>query len=231
MKKTNGRRRWHGTLFDFCSRCFYYGIAFPVLWAADALFFGLRVRGREQLKKLRGRGAVLVCNHVHWLDCTFLGLAAVPRRLVFVSLASNFHLPVAGALVRLLGAVPTPQGLGGMSDFLEQLTECVRGGEIAAIYPEGVLVPYAEGLRPFKSGAFFVAAAAGAPVLPAVITYRKPRGFWRWRRRPTFTVTLLEPLWPEAADGDVNRQAKALRGRVRAAMEQKAALDDTRREV
>ncbi|MDO4285934.1 MAG: lysophospholipid acyltransferase family protein [Eubacteriales bacterium] len=212
-------------VYVFFSNLIYYGIALPVLWAADVLFFGLRIRGREHMRAVRG-GAVLVCNHVHNMDCTFLGLAAAPRHLIFVSLALNFRIPVAGALIWLLGAVPVPQGMREMGSFLEQMTETARR-RVVVIYPEGAILPYAPALRPFKSGAFYIAASAGVPVIPAVISGRKGKGFWAWRRKPAFTLTLGEALYPDSEMGSVSRQAGELRKRARAVMEKMLTGDGT----
>ena len=75
--------------------CFYNG-----------LVLGVKVHGRENLRALKGTGAVAVCNHVHNMDCTINNIALLPRRVYHVSLDSNFRIPVVRHIIRWLGAVP-----------------------------------------------------------------------------------------------------------------------------
>lgn len=179
----------------------YYGIAVPVLTVLDKAVFGLKVRGRKNLKKVRGRGAVVVCNHVHNLDCTFLGVLDFPRKNIYTSMEVLFDQPV-GFLIRVLGSVPVPASLSGMRRFLSDLTGAVQSGRLVCIYPEGELIPYCTELREFKDGAFTIAVKAGAPVVPVVITQRERRGLWRvLKRKPCLTVTAGEPIYADAALG------------------------------
>jgi 1,2-diacylglycerol 3-alpha-glucosyltransferase len=182
-------------LFTFL---FYYLVAVPLLGVFDKAVFGLRVRGREQIKKMRGRGAVIVCNHVHPFDCTFLGLLITPRRAVFTSLERLFHTRVVGPLITCMGSVPVPVAPSRMRRFLEEMTEAVQKGRLACIYPEGELIPYCSHLREFKEGAFTIAVRAQAPVIPVVITEEPRRGVWKClKRKPCLTITAGEPVFAE----------------------------------
>lgn len=185
-------------LFRVPAALLYYGIAIPVLGLADRLVFGLRVRGRKNLRGLGG--AVVVCNHVHNLDCSFLGLLLFPRKMVFTSAEFLFRQKVIGPLIRLLGSVPVPSSLSGMRRFIDELTEAVRHGRVVCVYPEGELVPYCTELREFRDGAFLIAARAGKPVVPVLITQREPKWLWKLlKKKPCFTVTAGRPVLPDAS--------------------------------
>ncbi len=184
--------------FRFFTTAFYYIVAVPLLGLFDRAVFGLHVRGRQNMRKLKGRGAVIVCNHVHNLDCTFVALLAAPRKLVFTSMEMLFSEPVVGPLIHCLGSVPVPAAPSRMRRFLSELTGAVKNGRLACIYPEGELIPYCSQLRGFKEGAFTIAARAGAPVVPVVITARERKGLWKiLKRKPCLTVTAGEPMYPD----------------------------------
>lgn len=185
-------------VFRLLAALFYYGIAAPLLALVGHVVFGLRVRGRKNLRGLKG--AVIVCNHVHPLDCSFVGILLLPRKLIFTSAEQIFSRKVVGPLLRLFGSVPVPASFSGMRRFIEELTEQARGGRAVCIYPEGELIPYCTELRAFRGGAFLIAAQAGVPVVPVVITQRRPAGLWRYlKRRPCLTVTAGRPIVPDAA--------------------------------
>ncbi|MFQ9871659.1 MAG: hypothetical protein ACLRVT_01060 [Oscillospiraceae bacterium] len=59
------------------------------------LFFGTRIRGRENLDAVRGCGVVTVCNHIHPLDCTMVACAARTRKQYFLTIQSIWRSPGA----------------------------------------------------------------------------------------------------------------------------------------
>ena len=75
----------------------------------------------------------------------------------------------------------------------------LKKGEVVGIYPEGELIPYYEGIREFKNGAFNFAVKNQVPILPIVFTYREPEGIIRFiKKKPFITLTILEPEFPRA---------------------------------
>ena len=133
----------------------------PILWLLDRLWLGARIEGRENLDAVQG-GAVSIMNHVHPLDCTMAKVALFPYRLWFISLASNLQKPFTGWLIRFCGGVPLPDDIHGMAALERGMEARIRGGAFVHFYPEGMLVPYHEGLRAFHPGAFATAVSGGA---------------------------------------------------------------------
>jgi 1-acyl-sn-glycerol-3-phosphate acyltransferase len=175
-------------------------LVYAVFAPIDALAFGLKIQGRENLAVLRETGAVTVANHVHILDCIFSASALRKPMPAFLSQASNFRVPIIRRLVRILGALPLPEDAAGLRALNAAVADHLRGGGVVHVYPEGVLIPYSRGIRPFRRGAFAFAADAGVPVLPMVITYRRPAGAYRlYKKKPLLTLTILPPLWPDPA--------------------------------
>ncbi len=144
------------------------------------LAMGTRVHGRGHLRNLRG-GAVLVCTHVHPLDCLAVVRAAAPRLVRFNSQEGNFGLPVAGAILRVAGTLAIPAGPGASRAFLTANERVLAECGLVCVYPEGALAYEASRLRPLRIGAFTLATRADVPVVPIVLrragTLRVP-----WRR-------------------------------------------------
>lgn len=189
-------------IFCFLTRAFYYVIVVPILAGVDSLVFGLKIRGRKNIRGLKGKGAILVCNHVHELDCSFLGLLCVPRKIVFTSMEVIFSWPVIGRLIHILGSVPVPASLSGMRHFFSELALAAQNGRLVCLYPEGELIRYCNELRPFKDGAFILAAKSKAPVVPVMISQRERAGLWKiMKRRPCLTLIAGEPIYPDSQLG------------------------------
>lgn len=82
--------------------------------------------------------------------------------------------------------------------MVNTVDKLLKDEEIVGIYPEGELIPYYNGVREFKDGAFNFAVKNQVPVLPIVFTYREVTG-WRkyFKRKPFITLNILEPEYPD----------------------------------
>lgn len=168
-----------------------------ILYIIDAIFFGLEIKGRKNLKIING-GAVTVMNHVHPMDCTMVKVAVFPRPIHFTSLRRNLELPFVGGFIRVCGALPLPASLREKVHFQKGLKNGLQRGDWVHYYPEGMLVRYHQELRDFHPGAFLTAVHSGCPVIPMVITYLHPRGLWRipgGKRR--MILSIGEPQYPD----------------------------------
>lgn len=183
---------------------FYYlclSAAFLILNIWNRAVFGMRIRGRKNLRLLRSTGAVVVCNHTHLMDCTVLECALFPSRSYFTTLESNFRIPVLRHLIKLFGGVPIPSSVHCMKEFFDNMQQALENRDFVCFYPEGALHPYETKVRSFKDGAFRTAAMAGKAVIPAVITFRDPGWLMSiYRAKPCVTLTLLEPVYPSESE-------------------------------
>ncbi|NUR74422.1 MAG: glycosyltransferase [Hamadaea sp.] len=186
-------------LYRTLSAAFYYAIVIPVLFGWTRVFLGVRAERRNRLS-LPG-GALTVCNHVHFLDSALVAIAMFPRRVVFTSAPVNLQHPWYGGLVRFLGGVAVPTELSKLPLFFAELELFLAQGRIVHFFPEGELIPYDTTLRPFKRGAFHLAAQARVPVVPLSIRFITPSGFGRlFRRKPTMVIARGEPIAPTETD-------------------------------
>jgi len=170
-----------------------FGIFFVIL----RVFLGFRLRGKENLRALGGRGAVSVCNHVQMLDCAMVHQLLHGHRLYYLTIESNFRVPFIRRFVRWGGGVPLSPKPRRLREMYDAMGAALSKGSFVQVYPETVLLPYARNLRDFATGAFFLAVRNDAPVLPMVVTLREPRGLYRLlKRKPCVQLTCLAPIYP-----------------------------------
>lgn len=176
---------------------------FFIKWIVAPLWnrshFGLKVRGRENLKankKLLKDGAMLVCNHVYVFDALCLYAATKRFRIWIPMFAKHFNGKMSWFL-RYVGGLPLPEEKSGVPKFNEAMDEHHRRKEWFLVFPEAVRWNWYQPIRPFRSGAFAIAYKYGIPVIPTVISYRERKGIYRLfgsKRLPCVTITVGAPI-------------------------------------
>ncbi|GGP47168.1 lysophospholipid acyltransferase family protein [Streptomyces abikoensis] len=142
----------------------------PVIGIARTMFKALDLRfdiqGSEHVPA-RG-GAVLVSNHIGYLDFVFAGLAARPaKRLVrFMAKESVFRHKVSGPLMRAMKHIPVDRAAG--MDAYKHALSALRSGEVIGVFPEAT-ISTSFTLKNFKSGAARLAQEAGVPLVPMAL--------------------------------------------------------------
>lgn len=167
---------------------------------------GLRIRGREVLKKYKkelSHGAITICNHVYRLDCPCVLFAVKGKHTTRVPMfAPNFRTK-DGPFMRLAGGVPIPDSTTNMSalkKFNEAFDEFHRRGWWFHIFPEACRWDFYKPIRPFQKGAFTMSYKYNKPILPCVITYRERKGIYRLlgpKQLPLLTITIGDPIIPD----------------------------------
>ena len=174
----------------------------PVVNAAKGVFRALGIRfditGTEHVPA--AGGAVMVINHIGYLDFTFAGLAAQPAgRLVrFMAKKEVFDHKVSGPLMRGMKHIPVDR-MAGAGSF-QLAVEACRDGEIVGVFPEATISQSFD-LKEFKTGAARIALEAGVPLLPTVVwgsqrilTKGRPRDL---TRGTDIRVVIGEPFLPD----------------------------------
>ena len=115
------------------------------------------------------QGLVLVANHTSLLDIN-AAFAASPTPIVFLSKASIRKVPLLGKINELAGTIFVERGDRSSSDkAVKALTRTLKQGRSVLVFPEGTRSEDGT-LKAFKKGAFHLAAAAGAPIIPMHIS-------------------------------------------------------------
>jgi 1-acyl-sn-glycerol-3-phosphate acyltransferase len=129
------------------------------------------LRGRPPT--VRGQGALIVANHVSWLDIHLVH-SLMPAR--FVSKAEVRGWPVIGWMAEAAGTLFLERSR--KSDAARMNTVMaghLKDGDCLALFPEGTTSDGSH-LRPFYLSLFQPAVEAGAMVWPALIRYLHPDG-------------------------------------------------------
>lgn len=182
----------NGKLKTFCYMA-WRGFAHFVMYIYENIILGVKFYGCENVPN--SGGAVVICNHVHYLDCTLVDRCLLWRRNYFTTLETNFKIPVVRHLIRWLGAIPIPTTPGKQKRFLGSVTEAIAEGSFVSVYPEGILYPYYKGTRKFRNGAFHIAKRAECPIIPMVISFHKVQGIRKlFRHREVPDITVFPPI-------------------------------------
>ena len=181
------------------------------LFAAEGLKF--TITGAQNIPT--SGGAVLVCNHLSYMDFAYAGLAAHPsKRLVrFMAKDDVFRHKISGPLMRGMHHIPVDRAAGAAS--FREAVSALKAGEIVGVFPEATISRSFE-LKGFKSGAVRMAQAAGVPVLPMIIWGSQrvwTKGYPKRLGRTNVPITLSvgEPMVARRDDkaDDVNLELRA----------------------
>jgi 1-acyl-sn-glycerol-3-phosphate acyltransferase len=140
-----------------------------VAWVMSHFVYRFKVRGDEHIPT--AGAAILVCNHVSFIDAVLL-MAASPRPIYFVMDHRIFRVPVLGWIFRLAKAIPiaprseNPQAYEAA---FEAAAKVLREGDLLAIFPEGAITRDGQ-LQEFKGGIMKILEKQPAPVIPMALT-------------------------------------------------------------
>ena len=145
-----------------------------IAWVSSRFVYRFKVQGDENLPSTGA--AILVCNHVSFVDAVLL-MAASPRPIYFVMDHRIFRVPVLGWLFRLAKAIPIAPYKEDPKTYeaaFDRAAQVLREGDLLAIFPEGGITKDGQ-LQEFKGGIMKIierARAEGveAPVIPMALT-------------------------------------------------------------
>lgn len=175
------------------------------MWVAARGLFRIRFEGVEHVP--RTGPAVITPNHVSFMD-PILVTIPVRRALHYMALEPFFRVRGLGTLMRWARAFPIQEGEPD-NLAVRRALRVLRQGEALVIFPEGGRSPDGQ-LQPFRPGAFRLALATGAPVVPVTIV----GAFEAWpagRRLPRpgrIAITYHAPLDGSALPPDADRKAR-----------------------
>lgn len=195
-------------------------------WLLTRGVYRFKVRGDEHIPTQGA--AVLVCNHVSYVDAVLL-MAASPRPIRFIMDHRIFATPVLGTLFRLAKAIPIAPLKDDPEAYERAFAEARRvldEGDLLAIFPEGGLTRDGE-LAEFKGGVMKILQTHPVPVVPMALGnlwgsfFSRVEGGGAMRRpfrrglfsRVTLDVAVALPASEVTPDG--------LRGRVAALLDQR----------
>ena len=118
--------------------------------------------------------AVLVCNHVSYVDALVIG-AASPRPIRFVMDHRIFKMPLMGWIFRTARAIPIAPAKEDqflMEKAYIEIAQALHEGDLVCIFPEGKLTSTGE-MNEFRGGIAKILERSKVPVIPMAL-----RGLW-----------------------------------------------------
>ncbi|HEY4072629.1 MAG TPA: MFS transporter [Herbaspirillum sp.] len=192
-------------------------------WLLIHTIHRVRSVNAEYLPK-RG-AAILVCNHVSYLDAVVI-MAVSPRPIRFVMDHNIFRIPVLSWLFRTARAIPIASARENMavnSRAYVEIAQALHEGDLVCIFPEGKLTRDGD-INDFKQGIAKIVEQSPVPVIPlalrglwgSLLSHRKLNPFERtFRHGPFSRLELMVgvPLAPDAVTPALLQQRVAeLRG-------------------
>ncbi len=139
-----------------------------VAFVVTRVVYRFKVRGDEHIPTQGA--AILVCNHVSFVDPVLL-MAASPRPIRFIMDHQIFRMPVLGWFFRLAKAIPIAAQRDDPATYelaFERARAVLADGELLCIFPEGGLTRDGE-LGEFKGGVMKLLETNPVPVVPLAL--------------------------------------------------------------
>lgn len=188
---------------------------------------GLRVQvsGREHL--MEQRPCIYIANHQSAYDVPVLAELHLPDTVI-IGKKELTRIPLFGWLFRVTGNILIDRAnTANAVGRLREAELAIRQRQVSVwIFPEGTRGKTPGTLLPFKKGAFYMAIATGAPLVPLVVgpvtdVFDLKR---RVARPGIVSVRVLEPILTRGLrDRDVDELIRTARGRMSDALAELAA--------
>jgi 1-acyl-sn-glycerol-3-phosphate acyltransferase len=136
-----------------------------VVWIAVNLLYRIRPSGLDNIPE--NGAAVLVCNHVSFVDALIVG-GSVRRPVRFVMYYKIFQIPLIKFLFRTARAIPiasAKQDAGLLEAAFDQIDVELEAGNLICIFPEGGITQDGE-IQSFRPGIEKIIARRAVPVIP-----------------------------------------------------------------
>ncbi len=147
-------------------------------WLLLQLAYGVRVRGRENLKPLKGKGCFYISNHFSNLDVLF-DRHAIGHFRPYITVAPwNNKKGLFGWVLRRGGILPFSANLAATRNLYAEVDRLLKKGKWVGFYPEQAMWVGYQKPRPMKEGAFRFAVRYNAPVLPLFCTFDLTKKHW-----------------------------------------------------
>ncbi|MEY4033020.1 MAG: hypothetical protein RL492_214 [Verrucomicrobiota bacterium] len=183
---------WRGFRRD-ASMSWGYCFVQTLCWCFVRLFYRVEVRGLANLPTTGG--ALIVCNHVAYVDVILLGVLS-PRPIRFLSWEGFERNPIIGKLTRLMRTIPVAEDKA--KEAIQKSTEALKAGELVCIFPEGSLTRNG-GVLPLQRGFELIARRADVPIVPvamdglwgSIFSHLGGKSFFKWPKhfpRPVAAV-------------------------------------------
>lgn len=167
-----------------------------ILFFATRTVYRVHVIGRDNFPA-KG-GALLVCNHMSFVDAALL-VAATDRPIRFIMHQDIYDHPVVKPFAKMVRAIPisSEQHPRELLQSLHAASDALRNGEIVCIFAEGQITRTGQ-LLPFRRGLERIMKNVDAPIIPvnldgvwgSIFSFERGRFLWKVPRGIPYSVTV-----------------------------------------
>jgi hypothetical protein len=182
-------------LWLFCRFVVYRIIMTPAAWLYLKLKFRVHFVNRQVLRQADGESVFLYGNHTQIPGDGYIPSTLMfPKRCAVIVNADNVSLPGTLTFMKMVGAVPLPNKISGMRNYMKYLTELAADNTCIAIFPEAHIWPYYTGIRPFPDDSFRYPVMYGLKTYCFTTTYQR-----RGRHGVNMTLYVDGPFTADAS--------------------------------
>ncbi|HEV2689056.1 MAG TPA: AMP-binding protein, partial [Bryobacteraceae bacterium] len=159
-------------------------------------FYRVQVRGIDNLR--RNGPALLVCNHISYVDPFLIG-ACTQRFIRFLMYRRFYETTGIHWLAKLMGAIPIAKNdpPRKIVDSLREAQAALKNGDLVCIFAEGAISRTGNLLR-FRHGFERITRGMDVPIIPihldrvwgSIFSYERGKFFFKWPRRIPYPVTI-----------------------------------------
>ena len=190
-----------------------------IVWLLSHTMYRVTHRGLDSIPE-KG-GAIIVCNHVSYVDALLLA-GAVRRPIRFIMFKPIYDMPVLNFVFRTGRAIPIAGRRSDETAYEEAFRDIREGladGDLLCIFPEGKLTHDGE-IDAFRPGIERILQETPVPVVPMALRglwgsffshdgglFRNPKRFWS-----RIEIVAGEPVAPQASADELRNEVLTLRG-------------------
>jgi len=166
------------------------------LWLLKHTLYRIRATGIEHVPK--EGGALLVCNHLSFIDALLLA-CCTPRPIRFIMYRGFYEKRWVKPLVSRMGAIPISSELRPreMLQSLKTASEAIQKGELFCIFAEGQITRIGQ-MLPFRRGFERIMKGVDAPIIPvsldgvwgSIFSFDKKRFMWKLPKRIPYPISV-----------------------------------------
>jgi acyl-[acyl-carrier-protein]-phospholipid O-acyltransferase/long-chain-fatty-acid--[acyl-carrier-protein] ligase len=189
-----------------------------ILFFVTRTIYRIRVIGRDNFPEKSG--ALLVCNHMSFVDVALL-IASTDRPIRFLMYQRIYDRPMIKPFAKIGKAIPisSEQHPREMLHSLKTATEALRNNEIVCIFAEGQITRTGQ-LLPFRRGLERIMKGVEVPIIPvnldgvwgSIFSFERGRFLWKMPRRIPYRVTVSfgKPMAPTSTAVEVRAAVQEL---------------------
>jgi acyl-[acyl-carrier-protein]-phospholipid O-acyltransferase/long-chain-fatty-acid--[acyl-carrier-protein] ligase len=164
------------------------------VWLLSIFVYRIRIHGRENLP--REGGALLVPNHVSWLDGVLLGVTS-SRPIRMVVWGASINAKALRWLIHRFGVIPLSHRPKEIAAALQTAREALNNGELVCVFAEGGISRTGQ-VQSFRPGIMKILKGTDVPVVPvyldqlwgSIFSFQGGKFFWKRPQRWPYPVSI-----------------------------------------